>query len=102
VSNAQKKKATTYSLKSYKDAAKKVADEKGPFVLEVDTDTSITIARPDGNTLLAVEEARSSREVINLICGDHAPEIFELFGPEDYTALNQFGDDLREHFEIGL
>jgi len=101
VSNAQKKTSGSFSLKKYKDDAAKVAKEAGPFVLDVDTDRQITIPRPDANTMLLIEESVGSRAVISLICGDAADEIFELFGPEDFTAINAFGDDLQEHFGIG-
>lgn len=101
MSNAQKKTSGTFSLSDYKAKAKKAADESGPFVLEVDTDTSITIPRPNGNAILAVEAATSSREVITALCGDHADEILEIFGEEDHTALKALGGDIQKHFGIG-
>lgn len=101
MSNAQKKTSGSFSLADYKAKAKKVADEKGPFVLDVDVDNSITIPRPSGTARLEIEEAGTSREIISLVCGEHADEIFKLFGPEDFTALSALSDDLKEHFGIG-
>jgi hypothetical protein len=101
VSNAQKKTSGTFSLKDYQDKARKIAAESGPFKLEVDTDKVIEIPRPDGNTMVAIESAASSRELITLLCGEHADEILELFGPEDHTALKALGTDIQKHFGIG-
>lgn len=101
MSNAQKKTSGTFSLKDYRDKAKKAADEKGPFVLEVDTDKKLEFPRPDGNTMLGVESATSSREIIELLCGDNADEVLELFGAEDHTALTALGADMQKHFGIG-
>lgn len=101
MSNAQKKTSGTFSLKDYRDKAKKAADEKGPFVLEIDTDKSLTFPRPVSNTMLAVEGAGSSREVIELLCGDDADEVLDLFGPEDHTALTALVTDMQKHFGIG-
>jgi hypothetical protein len=101
VSNAQKKTSGSFSLSDYKAKAKKIADEAGPFVLVVDTDNSITIPRPDGNTLIAIESAATSADIITLLCGEHADAVLELFGPEDHTALKALGTDIQKHFGIG-
>jgi hypothetical protein len=95
VSNAQGRTSGSFSLKEYRDKAKKTADKAGPFVLDVDTDTSITIPRPTANQMFDAEAAiqrGDSRSMIVAICGDL---------DEDFKVMAAFGEDLTKHFEIG-
>jgi hypothetical protein len=104
VSNAQRRTSGSFSLKEYRDKAKKTADKTGPFVLEVDTDTSITIPRPSSTQIFDAELARNrgdSRSMLQAICGEQAEDVLELFAAEDFKAMQAFGDDLTTHFEIG-
>lgn len=104
MSNAQRKTSGSFSLKDYQAKAKKVADKTGPFVLDVDTDTSITIPRPSANQMFEAEAAiqrGDSRGLIVAICGDLAVDVLDIFGDEDFKVMGAFGADLQEHFEIG-
>jgi hypothetical protein len=104
VSNAQGRTSGSFSLKEYRDKAKKTADKAGPFVLDVDTDTSITIPRPTANQMFDAEAAiqrGDSRSMIVAICGDLADDVLEVLGDEDFKVMAAFGEDLTKHFEIG-
>lgn len=44
-----------------------------PFVLEVGDGEELSIPAPDGDTVLAIEESRSSRRTLELLCRDQRP-----------------------------
>lgn len=102
--SGQKRTNGSFSLKDYQAKAKKTADKTGPFLLDVDVDKTITIPRPTANRMFEAEAAiqrGDSRGLIRAICDDLSDEVLELFGDEDFKALQAFGADLQNHFEIG-
>lgn len=104
MSNAAKPGNGHFSLASYKAEAAKAGDKKGDFVLDVDTDRSISIPRPTGDQILAAEEAMrtgGSRELLHALCGAQAGEILDVVGPEDALVLRKLGEDIQEHFGLG-
>lgn len=104
MSNAVKPGNGHFSLASYRAEAAKKGDKKGDFVLDVDTDRSISIPRPTGDQMFAAEEAMrngSSKDVLEALCGEQAQEVIDLLGPEDGSILTAFGKDLQKHFGIG-
>lgn len=96
MSNAVKAKGKPFSLDRYR------AEAKGePFVLWLDDDHSIEIPRPSGDTLMDVEEASNSREIISMLCGDKAGEFLAVVGKEDFAILQAVSKDMQEHFGLG-
>lgn len=96
MSNTPKKANGHYSLSKYRSEAK-----GEPFVLDVDTNTSIVVPRPTGDVLMDVEEATSSREIISLLAGDEAEKLLEVLGSEDFEVLMGLSKDMQEHFGLG-
>jgi hypothetical protein len=96
VSNTQKRGDGHYSLDKYKSEAK-----GEPFVLDIDVDTSIVIPRPTGSVMMDLEEARSSREIIRHLAGEHADALLKVLGPEDYTVMQGVAEDMKKHFGLG-
>jgi hypothetical protein len=96
VSNAVKAKGKPFSLDRYR------AEAKGePFVLWLDDEHSIEIPRPTGDTIMDVEQASNSREIITLLCADKADEFLAAVGKEDAGVLKAVSIDMQEHFGIG-
>ena len=96
MSNRPKPTGKTYSLDRYRREAK-----GEPFELHLDDEHSIVIDRPTGDVLMDVEEARSSREIITLLCGDKADEFLDAIGKEDFSVLQAVAQDMQEHFGLG-
>lgn len=92
----KKRQKASYSLDRYRSEAK-----GEPFVLEVDEDRKIVIERPSGDVMMDVEEARTSREILMLLCGDKADEFLEVVGPEDFEVMQSISEDMQEHFGMG-
>lgn len=71
-----------------------------PFPLEVSVDETLLIPVPDGDTMLEIEEARSSRVTLELLCGEHADRVFELIGPAPAAVMSELVQDMLKHFGI--
>lgn len=87
--------AKTYSFDRY------VADaRKEPFVLATSDEREIEIPAPTGETVLEIEESRSSRRTLELLCGEHFSEVYDLVRAAPASALNALVADMVEHFGI--
>ena len=99
MSNRPKTTGKPYSIDRYR------AEAKGePFVIWLDEDKSIEIARPTGDQMFAAETAQNvgtSRDVLVAICGDKAEEFLAALGPEDAAVLMAVTKDMQEHFGMG-
>ena len=103
MSNAKKPSAKPYSLEQHRKAAeKKAKDAGGAYVLNVSEEERIEVPRPSGDTMLSVEEAATSRQVIHLLCGEQADRLMELIGSEDNTLLESILDEMRKHFGLAV
>lgn len=86
----------------HRSLARYRAEAKGdPFVLEVDDSTTITIPRPSGGVLMDVEEAGSSRKIIELLAGDQAAALLEICETEDFSVMQGIAADMMGHFGLG-
>lgn len=101
MSNTPKPKNQPHSLQAYRAAAAKKAEKTGPFEFWVDDDTRLEIGRPTGATMLAVEEATSSRQIITLLAGEHADALLEIFEAEDFDVMQSVSEDMQKHFGLG-
>lgn len=87
--------AKTYKFNRYRTEAR-----AEPFVLETD-DGAISIPPPDGDTVLEIEESRSSRRTLELLCGDQQyDQVYELIRHEPASVLNAIVADMVEHFGL--
>lgn len=101
MSNTQAPRNQPHSLAAYRAAAEKKAAKSGAFVFWVDDDTKLEIPRPTGATMLAVEEATSSRQIITLLAGEHADALLEIFEGEDFDVMQSVSGDMQRHFGLG-
>jgi hypothetical protein len=69
-----------------------------PFVLEVDTDSSLEIAWPDADTLLAYDPQAPLMSRLVLLAGEAATDLFALLAHEDILVMRFIVDDLAEYF----
>lgn len=85
----------TYKFNRYRSEAK--AD---PFDLETEDGKMISIAPPDGDTVLDIEESRSSRRTLELLCGEQFDAVYELIRHEPASVLNSLVNDMVGHFGL--
>ncbi|WP_394360735.1 hypothetical protein [Amycolatopsis sp. SB7-3] len=69
-------------------------------MLELDDDQQISITAPDADTVMEIEESRSSRRTLELLTGDHAEQIYELVRHQPASVLNGLVADLVDHFGL--
>ncbi len=70
------------------------------FVLRVASDRTIIIEPPDVETLLKLDEARTARRTLELLCGQRWSEVFELIKAKHPGALEKLSTDIRRHFNL--
>lgn len=85
----------TYDFNSYLAEARPTE-----FVLRVSDEQSITIQPPDVDTLLLLDEARSARRSLELLCGDQWSAVHALIGGRHSGVLERFLKDLKRHFNL--
>lgn len=73
-----------------------------PFVLELDDEQQISIVAPDADTVLDIEESRSSRRTLELLTGEHFEQIYGLVRHEPAGVLNGLVTDMVDHFGLGV
>jgi hypothetical protein len=100
VSNAKKPTGKPNSLARYR------AEVKGgtPFVLWLDDDEKLEIARPTTDQMMAAEEAYNTgtaKDMIRAFCGDQADAFLAAVGDEDPHVTFAIVADMREHFGLG-
>ncbi|MFE0021905.1 hypothetical protein [Amycolatopsis sp. NPDC059021] len=60
----------------------------------------ISIPAPDGDTVLEIEESRSSRRTLELLTGDSFDRVYELVRHEPASVLNAVVADMVDHFGL--
>lgn len=71
-----------------------------PFTLEISDDETISIPAPDGETVLAIEESRSSRRTLVLLCGEHYDRVNSLVAKAPARVLTALVNDMVNHFGL--
>jgi len=97
--NTRKPTGKPTSLERYRNEVK-----GEPFVLWLDDDEKIEIARPTGDQMFEAEEAfntGTSKDVIIAFCGDQADALLEVIGKEDAAVVAAIAKDMQEHFGLG-
>lgn len=71
-----------------------------PFVLEVsdDPEENITIPAPDGDTILKLEEAFSSRDRLKLFLGDRYDQVWKHIEHAPGGVMAKLVKDMAAHF----
>lgn len=78
-----------------------VADARTePFVLELNGEDAISIPAPDGETVLRIEESRSSRATLKLLCGEHFARVSDLISVAPAGVLTALVADMVDHFGL--
>jgi hypothetical protein len=95
MSTQRRRTTRTYKFDRYLTEAR-----AEPFVLEVGDGDEVSIPAPDGDTVLAIEESRSSRRTLELLCGDQYDRVRELIGPAPAGVLTALVADMVEHFGL--
>ncbi len=94
--SAPKRKDGGFSL------VKAKAEARGePFPIDLDDQTTVLVPRPTGGTLFDVEEATTAREVLTLMCGEHARAVFAALDDADFEVVGELAEAIKKHFSLG-
>lgn len=74
---------------------------KGPFVLELDDDNTLTIPAPNGNVLLQMDTIFTTDGILRKLAGDHYDAVLEAVGGEDGAVLIALMKDMQRHWGLG-
>ncbi len=85
----------TYKFDSYLAEARPTA-----FELELGHEDSIVIEAPTVETLLKLDEARTARRMLQLLCGEHYGRVHSLVADKHSGVLEGLVRDMRGHFNL--
>jgi len=85
----------TYKFDSYLAEARPT-----DFALELSHDEMIVIGPPDVETMLKMDEARTARRMLELLCGDQYSKVYELIKHRHSGVLERLAKDMRAHFNL--
>lgn len=72
-----------------------------PFPIRFGVDDVVMIPRPTGGVLFDVEQATSSKQVIRLLCGEHADTVLDALSDADFEVANELAEKMQKHFGMG-
>lgn len=73
---------------------------KEPFVFQLGDSPQFTVTEPDAGTVMDIEEAKTSRQVLKLFLGDQYAAAEEHLEPLHPDVLVELARDLSKHFGL--
>ena len=75
-------------------------EPKEPFKFKVGDSPTFLVQEPDSDTVMDIEEARTTRRVLKLFLGDQFDELSDFIGPEHPDTLIDLARDMSKHFGL--
>ncbi|MDV2474238.1 hypothetical protein F8M49_30105 [Rhodococcus zopfii] len=75
-------------------------EAKRPFTFQIGESPVFHVQEPDADTVMDIEEARTSRSVLKLFLGDQYDDVADFLGPQDPDVLIDLARDLSKHFGL--
>lgn len=75
-------------------------DEIEPFKFRIGGSPEVEVREPDAGTVMDIEEAGSSRQVLALYLGEDWPKIEEHLNGQHPTVLVDLVHDMGTHFKL--
>ncbi|QIX48941.1 MULTISPECIES: hypothetical protein [Rhodococcus] len=75
-------------------------EPKKPFKFQIGESPTFYVQEPDADTVMDIEEARTSRSVLKLFLGDQYDDVADFLGPQDPDVLIDLARDLSKHFGL--
>ncbi|WP_052070699.1 hypothetical protein [Rhodococcoides fascians] len=73
---------------------------KEPFVFSLPGSPEFSVPEPDAGTVMDIEEAETSRQVLKLFLGESYPELEEHLEPQHPSVLVELTCDVSRHFGL--
>lgn len=75
-------------------------ERKEPFKFQIGESPTFLVQEPDADTVMDIEEARTTRRVLKLFLGDQFDELADFIGPEHPDTLIDLARDMSRHFGL--
>lgn len=75
-------------------------ERKEPFKFQIGESPTFLVQEPDADTVMDIEEARTTRRVLKLFLGDQFDELSDFIGPEHPDTLIDLARDMSKHFGL--
>jgi hypothetical protein len=75
-------------------------DPKDPFKFQIGESPTFLVQEPDADTVMDIEEARTTRRVLKLFLGDQFDDLADFIGPEHPDTLIDLARDMSKHFGL--
>ncbi|OZC55961.1 hypothetical protein CH276_28045 [Rhodococcus sp. 06-470-2] len=73
---------------------------KDPFAFALPGSPEFSVPEPDAGTVMDIEEAKTSRQVLKLFLGDDYPNLVEYLEPLHPDVLVDLAQDISRHFGL--
>ncbi|MDF3309751.1 hypothetical protein P3H15_32555 [Rhodococcus sp. T2V] len=75
-------------------------ERKEPFKFQIGESPTFVVQEPDADTVMDIEEARTTRRVLKLFLGDQFDDLADFIGPEHPDTLIDLARDMSKHFGL--
>lgn len=75
-------------------------EKKAPYRFQIGDSPIFSIEEPDSDTVMDIEEAKTSRSILKLFLGDQYTEVADYLGPEHPDTLVDVIRAMSQHFGI--
>lgn len=75
-------------------------ERKEPFKFRIGESPTFLVQEPDADTVMDIEEARTTRRVLKLFLGEQFDELADFIGPEHPDTLIDLARDMSKHFGL--
>lgn len=75
-------------------------ERKAPFRFQIGESPVFAIEEPDSDTVMDIEEARTSRSILKLFLGDQYSDVADYIGPEHPDTLVDVIRSMSKHFGV--
>ncbi|ROZ51008.1 hypothetical protein EEB13_05540 [Rhodococcus sp. WS3] len=73
---------------------------KEPFPFQIGDSPTFLVEEPDAYTVMDIEEAKHSRQVLKLFLGEQYQDVEDYLGPQHPDVLVELARDLSRHFGL--
>ncbi|HEY9264237.1 MAG TPA: hypothetical protein VIQ11_06515 [Mycobacterium sp.] len=75
-------------------------EQKAPFKFQIRDSPVFIVEEPDADTVMDIEEARTTRRVLKLFLGDGYEDVEDFLGPEHPDVLFDIARAMSKHFGL--
>lgn len=75
-------------------------ERKAPFKFDLRNSPVFVVEEPDAETVMDIEDARTTRRVLKLFLGEQYDDVMDFLGPESPDVLFDLARAISKHFGL--